>query len=301
MRHLFPRPLLAFVLAVLVTASVVAQRGGPPQPPPSPRVQAAFDITGYWVSLVNEDCRYRMVTPPKGDVSSIPVNAEGRKAALAWNPDADNTAGNQCKAYGIGGLTRQPGRLRISWQDDQTLKFEFDAGTQTRLLNFDATKRAPAERTLQGFSAAQWEGPGVGAGPLGDGRPDTRVTGGGLLSRELPGGGGQGLRGGPPPRQQTQINRGGDLVVVTTGMREGYLRKNGVPYSEQATITEYIHRLPVHPNGDNWLHVITVVDDPKYLSQPFYTSTSFRLEPNDANFKPAPCATPAPLPVKTAR
>jgi len=301
-------PLVAlFALAVVAAAgSQLAGQGrgagpGAAGPPRTGRQLAPVDITGTWVAVVTEDWRWRMVTPPKGDVSSIPVNAEGRKAALAWNPDADNTAGNQCKAYGIGGLTRQPGRLRISWQDDQTLKFEFDAGTQTRLLNFDATKRAPAERTLQGFSAAQWEGPGVGAGPLGDGRPDTRVTGGGLLSRELPGGGGQGLRGGPPPRQQTQINRGGDLVVVTTGMREGYLRKNGVPYSEQATITEYIHRLPVHPNGDNWLHVITVVDDPKYLSQPFYTSTSFRLEPNDANFKPAPCATPAPLPVKTAR
>jgi hypothetical protein len=298
-------PLIALV-ALAVVAAVSPQlagqgRGGAPGVPRTGRQLAPVDITGTWVAVVTEDWRWRMVTPPKGDVSSIPVNAEGRKAALAWSLDADNAAGNQCKAYGVGGLMRQPGRIRISWQDDQTLKFEFDAGTQTRLLSFDSAKRAPAERSLQGFSAAQWEGPGVGAGPVGDGRPDTRVTGGGLLSRDLPGGGGQGLRGGPPPRQQSQINRGGDLVVVTTGVREGYLRKNGVPYSEQATITEYIHRLPPHPNGDNWLHVITVVEDPKYLSQPFYTSTSFRLEPNDANFKPTPCATPAPLPVKTAR
>jgi hypothetical protein len=135
---------------------------------------------------------------------------------------------------------------------------------------------------------------------VGDGRPDTRVTGGGLLTRDLPGGGGQGLRGGPPPRQQSQINRGGDLRVVTTGVREGYLRKNGVPYSEQATVTEYIHRLPTHPNGDNWLHVVTIVEDPRYLTQPFYTSTSFRKETNDTSFKVTPCATPAPLPVKTA-
>ena len=172
---------------------------------------------------------------------------------------------------------RQPGRLRISWQDDQTLKLEFDAGTQTRLLNFDPAQRPSAERTLQGFSAARWEGPGVGAGPVGDGRADPRVTGGGLLSRDLPGGGGSGLRGGPPPRQQSQLNRGGNLRVVTTNVREGYLRKNGVPYSEQATITEYVHRLPTHPNGDEWLHVVTVVEDPRYLTQPFYTSTSFRL------------------------
>jgi hypothetical protein len=294
--------LFAFAVIAFARPDLAGQgRGGGPAVPRTGRQLAPVDLTGTWVSVVTEDWRWRMVTPPKGDVSSIPVNAEGRKAAAAWDPEADRAAGNMCRAFGAGGIMRQPGRLRISWQDDQTLKFEFDAGTQTRLLHFDAAKPVPAERTLQGVSMAVWEGPGVGAGPLGDGRNDTRVTGGGLLSRDLPGGGGQGLRGGPPPRQQSQINRGGNLRVVTTNLRDGYLRKNGVPYSEQATVTEYIHRLPVHPNGDNWLHVVTVVEDPRYLTQPFYTSTSFRLEPNDANFKPTPCATPAPLPVKTAR
>jgi hypothetical protein len=257
------------------------------------------DLTGTWVSIVTEDWRWRMVTPPKGDVASVPVNAEGRKAAAAWSLDADNASGSQCKAFGIGGIMRQPGRIRISWQDDQTLKLEFDAGTQTRLLHFDRTRQSPAERTLQGFSLAQWEGPSLGrGGATADGRADPRVTGGGLLSGSLPGGGGQGLRGGPPPRQQARINSGGHVRVVTTNVREGYLRKNGVPYSEQATISEYIHRLPTHPNGDDWLHVVTIVEDPRYLSQPFYTSTSFRREPDDSRFRPAPCATPAPLPVK---
>jgi hypothetical protein len=302
MRSLAFAGLFAFAVIAFAGPDLEGQgRGGGPAVPRTGRQLAPVDLTGTWVSVVTEDWRWRMVTPPKGDVASIPVNAEGRKAAAAWSLEADQAAGNMCRAFGAGGIMRQPGRLRISWQDDQTLKLEFDAGTQTRLLNFDSAKSAPAERTLQGFSMAVWEGPGVGAGPPGDGRNDTRVTGGGLLSRDLPGGGGQGLRGGPPPRQQSQINRGGDLRVVTTNLREGYLRKNGVPYSEQATVTEYIHRLPVHPNGDNWLHVVTVVEDPRYLAQPFYTSTSFRLEPNDANFKPTPCATPAPLPVKTSR
>ena len=88
------------------------------------------------------------------------------------------------------------------------------------------------------------------------------------------------------------------MKVVTTNFRDGYLRKNGVPYSEQANITEYVHLLPTHPNGDNWLHVVTIIEDPRYLTQPFYTSTSFRKEPNDANFKATPCSTAAPLPVK---
>jgi hypothetical protein len=291
------------VFTVLVATSHVdvAGQGRAGGPPPA-RTQAPIDLTGTWVSVVTEDWRWRMVTPPRGDVASIPVSAEGRKAAAAWNLDADNASGNQCKAFGVGAIMRQPGRVRISWQDDQTLKLEFDAGTQTRLLHFDQTRKPPAERTFQGFSLALWEGPGVGrgAGPTGDGRADPRVTGGGLLSRGLPGGGGGGLRGGPPPRQQAQITRGGNLRVVTTNVREGYLRKNGVPYSEQASITEYIHRLPTHPNGDNWLHAVTVVEDPRYLTQPFYTSTSFRLEPDDSKFSPTPCATPAPLPVKTA-
>ena len=129
---------------------------------------------------------------------------------------------------------RQPGRMRISWQDDNTLKLEFDAGTQTRLLNFDRAAQPPAEKTWQGFSRADWEGPGVGRGaaPVGD----ARVTGGGLPGAVgVPGGGGQGLRGGPPPRGAgTDQHAVRNIKVVTTNFREGYLRKNGVPYSEQA-------------------------------------------------------------------
>lgn len=287
-----------------------AQRGvgpGPAGPPRPARELAPIELTGTWVSVVTEDWRWRMVTPPapspNPDVASIPVNAAGRKAAASWNLAADNAAGTQCKAFGVGGIMRQPGRIRISWQDPETLKMEFDAGTQTRILHFDRTVQPSAEKTWQGHSFAVWEGPGVGRGIAGtaDGRQDTRVTGGGILDRGVPGGGGQGLRGGPPPRQLAQINRGGNLKIVTTNFREGYLRKNGVPYSEQATITEYIHRLPTHPNGDNWMHVLTIVEDPSYLSQPFYTSTHFRLESNDASFRPTPCTTAAPLPVKASR
>ena len=291
---------VAACLFALVAATGAAQRGGGPAGPArTARAIAPVDLTGTWVSIVSEDWRWRMVTPPKGDTMSVPVNAEGRKAAEAWDRAADVAAGNQCRAFGVGGIMRQPGRIRISWQDDNTLKMEFDAGTQTRLLHFDRAAKPPAEKTWQGFSAATWEGPGVGRGaaPVGD----TRVRGGGLPGvTDVPGGGGNGLRGSPPPRQEERINSGGDLKIVTTDFREGYLRKNGVPYSDQASITEYIHRLPTHPNGDVWLEVITIVEDPHYLSQPFYTSTNFRLEPNDAKFKPTACETPAPLPVRTA-
>jgi hypothetical protein len=284
---------------LLARSDASAQRGAaPPGPPRSGRDLSPIDIAGTWVAVVTEDWRWRMVTPPKGEYSSVPLNAEGRKVADTWDISRDNASGSQCKAFGVGGIMRQPGRIRISWQDDQTLKLEFDAGTQTRLLHFDRTVKPPAERTWQGFSVAQWEGPGVGRGdPSRDTLPG---LGRGPAGPPVPGGGGQGLRGGPPPRGLASINRGGSLRVVTTNFREGYLRKNGVPYSEQASITEYFHRLPQHPNGDHWLHVVTIVDDPRYLSQPFYTSTHFRLEPDASKFNPTPCQTAPPLPVKTA-
>ncbi len=276
-------------------------------PPRPARELAPIDLTGTWVSVVTEDWRWRMVTPPaptpgpqpQVDAASIPLSGEGRKVAAAWSLEADNKAEAQCKAFGAGAIVRQPGRVRISWQDDETLKMEFDAGTQTRVVNFSRAVQPAAEKTWQGHSFAVWEGPGVGrgTGPAGDGRNDPRVTGGGLLGRDLPGGGGQGLRGGPPPRQQAQMNVGGSLKIVTTNFREGYLRKNGIPYSEQATITEYVHRLPVHPNGDNWMVILTIVEDPLYLSQPFYTSSHFRLEPDGSTWNPTPCQTAAPLPV----
>src|SRR5947209_5605188 len=84
----------------------------------TPRSSAPVDLTGYWVSVVTEDWLYRMVTPAKGDYSSVPLNAEGRKTADAWDPSKDEAAGNQCKAYGAPALLRIPGRLHITWQDD---------------------------------------------------------------------------------------------------------------------------------------------------------------------------------------
>ena len=270
-------------------------RGAPPTPRTAQEV-APIDLTGNWVAIVTEDYRWRMVTPPKGDVASIPINAEGRKATEAWDLAKDNSATLQCKAFGVGGIMRQPGRLA------RLLGESHDAEARVRCRHADAAaalrprRPQPAERkTWQGYSIATWEGPGVGrGGEPGPGNVNAVARGGQIV---VPGGGGQGLRGGPPPRGQASIVRGGSLKVATTQFREGYLRKNGVPYSEQATITEYFHRLPAHANGDEWLHVTTIVEDPRYLTQPFYTSTHFKRESDGTKWTPTPCATPAPLPV----
>jgi hypothetical protein len=211
-----------------------------------------------------------MVTPPKNDVASVPLNGEGRKIAAAWDLDQDNASGNQCRAFGAAGIMRQPTRVRISWQDDQTLRLETDSGQQTRLFRFAApasgpdttTSIGPSEKTWQGLSSAEWVKQ--------------------AQSRGL----GFGGRGGA-------ATSGGTLKVVTTNMKAGYLRKNGVPYSEDAVLTEYYNRHS-GPGDLEWFTVTTVVEDPKYLAQPFITSSSFRREADNSKWKPSPCQTAPP-------
>ena len=124
---------LGCAMIVATGVRVGAQRGqGRGGPPPTPRAAAPVDLTGYWVSVVTEDWRFRMVTPPKGDYASVPLNAEARRVADAWDPSKDGV----CDAYGAAAIMRMPGRLHITWDDDNTLKIETDAGQQTRLLRF---------------------------------------------------------------------------------------------------------------------------------------------------------------------
>src|SRR5260370_26118267 len=120
--------------AVLLPGPALGQGRGGAQagPPPSPKDAAPMDLTGYWVSIVTEDWRYRMVTPAKGDYASVPLNAEGRKVADTWDPAKDEASGSQCKSYGVAALMRVPGRLHITLADHNTLKIETDAGTHTR-------------------------------------------------------------------------------------------------------------------------------------------------------------------------
>ncbi|PWU06986.1 MAG: hypothetical protein C5B51_10995 [Terriglobia bacterium] len=233
-----------------------AGRGGPPRPP---KEAAPIDLTGYWVSVVNEDWRFRMVVPPKGDYPGVPLTPEGRKVADAWDPAKDEASGNQCKSYGAAALMRVPSRFHITWQDDNTLKIESDAGTQTRLLHFGAAKAPAGQPTLQGYSAAEWQ---LAAG----------------------GRGGRGGQGQPGAAAQ----RGGSLRVVTTNLAPGYLRKNGVPYGAQTTVTEYFDLIN-EPDGEQWMIVKTTVEDPQYLAQPFVTSTNLKKQRDAAGWNPTPC------------
>lgn len=147
-------------LVLLLSVAHAQAPGDRPAPPKTPKEAALVDVTGYWVSIVTEDWRFRMVTAPKGDYPDVPLNAEGKKVADAWDAARDEASSDKCKAYGAPNIMRQPGRLHITWSDDATLKIETDAGIQTRLLHFNATPTAAGRPQRQGYSAAEWEGRG---------------------------------------------------------------------------------------------------------------------------------------------
>ncbi len=144
-------------LSIVDTANPAAGRGRGAAPK-TPKEAAPIDLTGYWVSIVSEDWRFRMVTPPVGDLPNLPLNPEGVKVAKAWDPAKDEAAADKCKAYGAPNIMRVPGRFHITWADDRTLKLDTDAGNQTRLFRFGAAPAAPGPAQRQGYSVARWEG-----------------------------------------------------------------------------------------------------------------------------------------------
>jgi len=230
----------AFFIALLITIGIARAVGQ--GVPASAKASAPADMTGYWVAFVTEDWRFRMVTPRKGDYQAVPLTDQARKIADAWNPEADEAAGNQCKAYGAAAIMRVPARFHITWQDDNTLRVDSDAGMQTRLFHFNSQPSVPGERTWQGYSTAQWQGSA--------------------------------------------------LKIATTNMRSGYLRKNGVPYTGNAVVTEWFDVVGAAPPNNNTTYLVinTEVYDPLYLTQPFLTSTHFKKLPANATFTPEACS-----------
>jgi len=251
------------VLLSLASAAAIVSAG--PQPPPgppdarTPRERAPIDITGQWVAVVNEDWRWRMVTPPVGDTASLPVNERGRAVAAAWDLERDRAEGALCKAFAGPGLMRQPTRIRIEWEDDDTLRLEFDAGRQVR--RFEFMPQPPAERSLQGYSEAQWFRQTQSRGVFGQRTPP----------------------------------EGGSLVVRTAQLTGGYLRPNGVPFSERATVKEFFSTCPLPGDAGAWLIVTTALADPEYLTTELVLSAQFKKEASRAAWNPLPCDVAPPL------
>jgi hypothetical protein len=143
----------------------------------------------------------------------------------------------------------QPTRLHVTWQDDNTLRMDTDAGTQTRVFPFGKPAATPAKRTWQGSSVAVWEA--------------RRANGAAPSARYL--------------------------KVTTTNMLAGYLRKNGIPYSENAVLTEYYDYFQ-DPDGTMFMNVTIAVDDPQFLNQRYVVVANFQKEPNASKWDPSPCS-----------
>jgi hypothetical protein len=277
-------------------------RGGPP-PPQSAQTAATNDLTGYWVSVVTEDWRWLMAVPPKGNADSIPLSAAGRAILDAWDPVKDEAEGNQCKGYGAGAISRIPTRARVTWQDESTLKWETDQGMQTRLFRFgNAAQEAqgnPGPRSWQGISVATWEpaaavggrGGARGGGAGGAGGPGVQPPGpAGVPDAPDADGNPAPAPGIAPPATGRGNAQNGWLKVVTTNLKSGYLRKNGLPYSEKATVTEYFQPTP-ETYGVRYMIVTTIVEDPDYLMGPLITSSNYKKLPDTNNgWDPQPCS-----------
>jgi hypothetical protein len=245
------------VIGVLLTtaADTSAQRGGNQVQGPAME-NPPIDLTGYWVSVVTEGWRHRMVVPRKGDYESTVMTPAAREIADAWDPEADEAAGEECRYYGAGGVMRIPGRLHITWEDENTLRIDTDAGTQTRLIHFDDSMQPPSENSWQGFSRGEW----------------IRASGG----------------------REPGSEPAGRLQVVTDNMRMGYLRRNGVPYSDQTVMTEYLFSFS-EPSvagfpPDEWLVLTAFYDDPLYMNRRFMQSTHYKKEADDSGWNPTPCS-----------
>jgi len=250
------RSLCSFTLIFAIASPALAQFGGPPPPPPPEgRIGAPADLTGTWVSIITEDWQWRMSTPLIGDFSSVPENDAAKEIAMQWRPEQD--VGNECRAYGAPAIMNEPSRLRISWVDDMTLQMEIDSGMQIRTFYFDETV-SPEVPSRQGYTVANWD----------LGRSPPRASGFAI-----------------------GIQRGGNgrtLVAHTNNLIPGYLRKNGIPHSAEATVTEYINVIEI-ADGTTWLIDTVVVEDPVYLLEPWVVSRNFKKEENDSNWNPQSC------------
>jgi hypothetical protein len=249
-------------------AAQASGAAGQRAPTLTPKAAALIDLSGYWVSIVDEEWRWRMMTPAKGDYSFVPLNSEGRRMAATWDPAKDEAAGDQCKAYGAAAIMRLPERLHIAWTDDHTLEIDTDLGMQKRVFHFDGPKWDGGEPQWQGDSVASWEK-----------QPQSRGF-------------------GIPTRGPAEA-KSGSLKVVTMHMRPAYLRKNGVPYSGNAVLTEYFDRFEL--DGEPYLIVTGVVEDPQYLTGRFLTTEQFKFEPDASRWNPTACkiVPPAAPPVRT--
>ena len=138
----------------------------PAAPPPTPKAAAPIDLTGYWVSVVTEDWRWRMIVPPKGDYTSVPLNPAGPESSGRLG--SHRIASDGCKPFGAAAIMRVPGRVHITWDSDTVLKIETDAGR--RRDSSSSTNRRNRRLSARGRatplpSGKPWAGGAADAAP----------------------------------------------------------------------------------------------------------------------------------------
>ena len=307
---------VALAGALAGTSGVYAQAGARSASagsPASAEKAAPFDLTGYWVAVVTEDWRWRMMTAPKGDYASVPLNAAGRRLADQFNPDLYGgstdtgavggggsigaavqrvplgryqvSASIDCRAYGAAGIMRMPMRVHISWSSPNELKLDTDWGQQTRVFHFvagqpyaDIAQTGEAREAAQGEArgGASMQGYSTAAWERSFGANQPAYQRGSL---QRPGGAGAAVAAEPP---------GGDLAVLTSRLAPGWLRRNGVPYGSRTRLLEH-YQAVADPTGARWFDVTSEVMDPEYLTAPFITSSDFQQEPDGSKWAPHPC------------
>ena len=269
--------LIVAALVILLSSRFAAQRpaAGQGGAAGSARAAATDDYTGYWVSEVTEKWRFRMLVPDKNDYTMVPLNPEGRRVAATWDPAKDQATGEACRGYGAASLLQVPGRLHVTWQDDNTLRMDTDSGTQTRLFHFGGTAPATEKPSWQGYSAAEWAGDEPRDRRDGQGGPVQDKEGRLIVDRA----------------QQKPADY---LKVVTTRLRPGYLQKNGVPYSGNALVEEYFETFSDPYTKNTWLVVTTMVTDPQYLIEPLLMHAHFKKLPDASGWDPTPCTANEP-------
>ena len=235
-------------IAVALASGLYAQgrggRGGGAAAPQNAKAAAAFDLTGYWVSIVTEDWRYRMVTPSPGDYQGVPMTPEARKIADAWDPAKEEASGRCVQVLWSAGAVARTGTPSHHLAGRPDAAHGHRCRQADPCFSFRRLEASPGgPPTLQGDSTAEW------------------VRGGGRGATD------------------------GSLKVTTSHLKAGFLRKNGVPYSENTTLTEYFDLIK-EPNGDPLMVVTIVTTDPTYLRQPFVITSQYKKEASDAKWNP---------------
>jgi hypothetical protein len=127
---------------------------------------AQVDITGVWNPQYHEDQPERIPGPELVDYLGLPINAQARQWALAWNPDRLGLQEHQCQVHTAAYIYRGPLQLRI-WEerDPQTqeliaIRQYISTYEQNRTIYMDGRPHPPpyAKHTWMGFSTGQWNG-----------------------------------------------------------------------------------------------------------------------------------------------